>query len=114
MTTLETSDVVRVVCPCCGEEVDRAVRIRAQYVGSPTETAETPMCVSCALGWPGALTFIAAGKDGTLTFRHHSVIGEWMPDQQAIDRANDPRWDKEKMLAELDAAEAAEGTPGAP
>ena len=38
------------------------------------------MCLSCVLGWPVALKFLGATKDGVLILKHHSVIGEWTPD----------------------------------
>jgi hypothetical protein len=52
MTSTQTMTSTMVECSFCGNETDRALRMRTQYVGTPAEKAESPMCLSCALGWP--------------------------------------------------------------
>jgi hypothetical protein len=64
-------------CPSCGNEDDRLLKIRARYVGTPSELPECPMCLGCALEWPFAIADWSATVDGTITLRHRAVIGEW-------------------------------------
>ena len=52
MTSTQTMTSTMVECSFCGNETDRALRMRTQYVGTPAEKAESPMYLSCALGWP--------------------------------------------------------------
>ena len=73
-------------CSGCGEQHRRMLHIRAQWVGvEPGEVPEQSMCLSCAIGWPGAIKEWWAAPDGTITIRHAAVIGEWAERVPALD-----------------------------